>query len=234
VLLLAFDTSGLSGSVALLEGATVLAQQPLDPARRSAQTLIPGIQEMLQASGVQSGAIGLVATTIGPGSFTGLRVGVTAAKTLAYALRAELLGLTTLEVLAHQAAATLPVGTEVHAVLDAQRKELFLGRWQVAVAATSATELPIMAVLAPASIVSAENWLAEMPDRTVVTGSGLRKLVTRLPTHVAAESEGLWEPQAATLGKLAWRAYVEGRRDDLWKLAPLYLRPSAAEEKAAP
>jgi tRNA threonylcarbamoyladenosine biosynthesis protein TsaB len=228
MLILALDTSGYAGSVALLDEAKVLAEERLDPARRSAQTLAPAIARLLAGQAVAASAIGLVAATVGPGSFTGLRVGVTTAKTFAYAAGAEVIGLSTLEVLAAQVPLEwLAAGPrEIHAVLDAQRKELFLGRFQ----GVAGSEI---CRFASDHILAAEEWLQSLRAGTIVTGSGLVKLMDRLPAGVLIMEPELCEPQAATVGRLAWREYQRGRRDDLWKLAPVYLRPSYAEEKEA-
>ena len=67
---------------------------------------------------------------------------------------------------------------------------------------------------------------------TIVTGSGIDKLADRLPAGTVCVRPELREPQAATVGRLAWIEFQRGRRDDLWKLPPSYLRPSYAEEKA--
>ena len=76
------------------------------------------------------------------------------------------------------------------------------------------------------------EWLSSLQERDwslAPVFSGCRP--DKLPVEATA-TEPFWEPQAAVLGRLAWRAYEGGRRDDLWKLAPVYLRPSYAEEKA--
>jgi len=235
VLILAFDTSGFAGSVALLDGPALIREMALAAERRSAQTLSPAIASLLQESGVEPAQIKLVATTIGPGSFTGLRVGVTTAKTFAYAVGAQVLGISTLEAIAHDVSPemlnTAPPG--IHAVLDAQRRELFVGGFRVSDAAIPAADLPSLIRTQPDKIISADDWLANLPPRTVVTGTGLAKLEARLPPDVVAAPYQSREPRAAVIGRLAWRDYQSGRRDDLWKLTPVYLRPSYAEEKAA-
>jgi tRNA threonylcarbamoyladenosine biosynthesis protein TsaB len=222
VLTLAFDTSSLAGSVALLSGPDVLAERTLDPARRSAQTLVPAIALLLEQLRVPAREVGLVATTIGPGSFTGLRVGVTTAKTWAYATGGAVIGLSTLAVIAHQTLPELRLNEkEVQAVLDAQRKELYVGRFRGAECERLAAE----------AIVPADAWLASLTPGTAVTGNGLVRLLDRLPTGIVVVPQSLWEPRAATVGRLGWQEFERGRRDDLWKLAPIYLRPSYAEEK---
>jgi len=254
MLLLAYDTSGtsgFSGSVALLDDGRIVAEAALDARLRSAQSLAPAIDRVLREQGVKPGQLQLVATTIGPGSFTGLRVGVTAAKTLAYAIGAEVLGVSTLEALAMDAAeqffAASPPDTlepnsprEIHALLDAQRRELFLGRFEAAAAdvvagdsVTRASSLPSLRRLANDTIVAFDAWLASLAPGTIVTGSGLKRLESQLTGGVIAIPPERRDVRARIVGRLAWRDYLAGRRDDLWKLAPVYLRASYAEEKAA-
>jgi tRNA threonylcarbamoyladenosine biosynthesis protein TsaB len=230
VIILAFDTSGFSGSVAVLDGSRVLVEAALAAERRSAQTLAPAIADVLRSAQVEARHVRLVATTVGPGSFTGLRVGVTTAKTFAYAVRAEVMGVSTLEAIAQQALldSLAAGGTEVQAVLDAQRRELFVGSFRrgrdngVAIERLEADQL-----------MPADAWLRSLRSGMVVTGSGLQKIGTLLPVGVVAVDPVQWQPLARTVGQLAWRDYQMGRRDDLWKLSPVYLRPSYAEEKAA-
>jgi tRNA threonylcarbamoyladenosine biosynthesis protein TsaB len=227
VLILALETSSQAGSVALLDRDTVLSQRRLPADLRSAQTLAPAMAQAFAETNLQPGDVRLVAVTVGPGSFTGLRVGVTAAKSFAYAVGAEVLGIDTLEAAAQQAANVLARASSramIDAILDAQRKELFLGCF--------ALEGERLTRLDENRIVPAEQWLANLQPGTVVTGPGVNRLLDRLPPGVTSADETLREPRAVTVGRLAWEQYNHGRRDDLWKLAPQYLRASAAEEKA--
>ncbi|HWC91080.1 MAG TPA: tRNA (adenosine(37)-N6)-threonylcarbamoyltransferase complex dimerization subunit type 1 TsaB, partial [Pirellulales bacterium] len=100
---LALETSGLSGSVALLDAGRPLAELPLPVGQRSAQSLVPTIDALVRQLDWRLEQIGLVAVTSGPGSFTSLRIGVSTAKCLAYAWGAEIQGVSTLEVIARQA-----------------------------------------------------------------------------------------------------------------------------------
>ena len=232
MLILALETSSQAGSVALLDGQVaglsdnVLSQRLLPSDQRSAQSLAPAIAQVLAEAGKRPGDVGLVAVTIGPGSFTGLRVGATTAKTFAYAAGCECLGVDTLEVIAVQVPLGKQSAGELHAVLDAQRKELFLARfrWHGGI--------PVR--LEENRIVPADQWLAGLTPGTTVTGTGINRLIDRLPAGVIAAPELHRDPQAVAVGRLAWRDYQAGRRDDLWKLAPKYLRTSAAEEKVGP
>ncbi len=219
--LLAIETSGLAGSVALLESGDLVAQRQLDPKRRSATTLAPAIQELLAEAGWAPRDLQFVAVAVGPGSFTGLRVGVTAAKTLAYAVGCEVIAVGTLDAIAAQVP---PPIDRVWAVLDAQRQQVFAAEFQ----RDSAGELVPQS--GPA-IIDNDAWLASLEPGDWVTGPALGKLATRLPAGVNVVELNQWEPRAATVGQLGWRRYSAGQRDDLWRLVPRYYRRSAAEEK---
>jgi tRNA threonylcarbamoyladenosine biosynthesis protein TsaB len=230
LLILALETSHTAGSVALLNDGNLLRERTLDPARRSAQTLAPAIEALLTECQVMPREIGLVAATIGPGSFTGLRVGVTTAKTLAYAIGCDIIGLDTLDVAAAQTPASLlNAQASVQAVLDAQRRELFVATYQSR-AGQGGAEL--LSRTGETQLMAADAWLAQLSPATIVTGPGLGRLVDRLPAGVVVVPPELREPLAATVGRLAFAEHSRGRRDDLWKLAPLYIRPIAAEEQA--
>ena len=218
--ILALETSTLDASVAALEGERLLGQTPLDRARRTAQSFAPAIEHQLHSVGWRPQDVQLVAVTQGPGSFTGLRVGVTAAKTLAYAIGAEVFAVNTLTVIARQA----PAGAQyVSAVLDAQRQQLFAADFQ------RAEDRLVEA--SETRIVDVGQWLAGLSAGTTVTGPGLARLCDRLPAEVALADASCWTPQAATVGQLAHLDYQSGKRHDLWTLNPLYYRSSAAEER---
>src|SRR5688572_22548430 len=115
--LLAIETTTFTGSIALLDEDRIVAEARLPDELRSAQSLAPAIQTLLSHAGWPVNSLNLIAVAQGPGSFTGLRVGVTTAKTLAYALEAEVLGVDTLDVVAAQAQ---PITGRIHPVMDAQ------------------------------------------------------------------------------------------------------------------
>lgn len=225
---LALETSSTGGSVALLDNDRVLLESPLQPGQRIAQSLAPTVDDILRKVGWRPGDIGLIAVTQGPGSFTGLRVGVTFAKTLAYAARAEAIGVNTLEAIAAQVPAAAPdAGPEfIAAVIDAQRQQLF----EAAFRRGNNGELENTR---ESNIVDNDRWLDELPRPITVTGPGLRKLFDKLSarTGVTVVDQQYWTPRAATVGQIGFRHYRSGRRDDFWKLSPLYYRKSAAEEK---
>jgi len=164
--------------------------------------------------------IQLIAVTQGPGSFTGLRIGVTAAKTLAYAVGAEVIGVNTLKVIASQVPAERQ---DVWAVMDAQRGQLFTARFRRREGDWEA--------IVETHIMDNGLWLQSLTPDAAVTGPGLAKLRDRLPSGIAVVQESCWTPEAATVGRVGYLEFRAGKRDDLWALAPEYFRKSAAEEK---
>ena len=172
--ILALETSGQAGSVALMDGDALLAERRLPTDERNAKTLAPAIREILTGAGWTPGEVRLVAVAVGPGSFTGLRVGVTTAKTFAYAVGAEVIGVNTLEVIAAQA----PVDVcRLAVVLDAQRQQVFAAEF----ARGSAGDFNWARDTA---IVDNDEWLAKLDPGVAVSGLALEKLVARLPDNV--------------------------------------------------
>jgi tRNA threonylcarbamoyladenosine biosynthesis protein TsaB len=221
--ILAIETTDQAGSVALLEGRTAVAETRLTTQQRSAQSLAPAIRDLLEAAAWRPIEIQLVAVAIGPGSFTGLRIGVTTAKTFAYAVGCEVVAVPTLEVVAAQ----MPdVPRQLLTVLDAGRQQVFSARFRPA--ADGRVEC-----VEPTSLVDDAAWLAGLQADELISGPGLRKFAGRLPENAKLAPTEIWAPRAATVGRLALHRHEAGQRDDLWSIVPLYHRSSAAEEKLA-
>jgi tRNA threonylcarbamoyladenosine biosynthesis protein TsaB len=220
--IVALETSGRDATLAALEGdagqaALLRHEAAIVGPERTAQFLAPRLQEMLRAVDWKPGDVELVAVTVGPGSFTGLRIGVTTAKTLTYAVGAQLIGVNTLEVIAQQSPFE---GTPTWAVMDAQRQELFAARFDA--------ERNMIGEL---QFLSQSAWRKLLQPGDAVIGPGLKRLHVELPGDVRVVDQSLWKSQASTVGLLAWRDFCAGRRDDLWQLVPQDYRQSAAEEK---
>jgi len=223
--ILAIESSGRHASVATLwgdnGGTRLIEQAQLSGDQRTAQVLAPTIQELLAAADWLPKSVELVAVTVGPGSFTGLRIGVTTAKSFAYAIGAEVIGTNTLESLAQQAT---PAESPLWTIIDAQRQELFAAKF------IANTNLDVDAS-PEVRIIPQETWLAGLRPGDRVIGPALKRLTSRLPVGLEVVPPELWEPTATSVGQLAWKKYLAGHRDDVWTLSPNYYRPSAAEEK---
>lgn len=218
---LALETTERVGSVAAMQDSNLLSELKLDPNKRSAQSLALGLAALLEEVGWRSTDLDLVATCVGPGSFTGLRVGVTAAKTLAYCAGADILGLDTLAVIA----AAAPAGVDLLSVaVDAQRSQVVAGTFQRGPDGW-------FAPLAPSKLLDVDAWLAGLAPGTCLSGLILRKVADRVGARLTTLDPSHWSPSAAAVARLAVRRYAAGQRDDVWTLVPRYSRPSAAEEK---
>lgn len=226
--ILALETSGNAGSVALLEAtegpARLISEATVPAGQRTAKSLAPITKDLLKQAAWPASSIELIAVPVGPGSFTGLRIGVTMAKTFAYAIGAQVLGVNTLEVIAAQVP---PTNVPLWTVMDAQRQELFTAKF------AALDDGQPLKFVGETKIMTQSALFAALNSGDRVSGPGLQRLPTPLPADVTRIDETYWQPLASTVGQLAWRQYQGGRRDDLWKLVPIYYRQSAAEEKAS-
>jgi tRNA threonylcarbamoyladenosine biosynthesis protein TsaB len=158
VLVLAIESAADAAGVALADDLGTLVQATLGRGRRHAETIAPSIKSCCAAAGVKLAQVEAVVVDIGPGLFTGLRVGVGTAKALAYALGAPLVAVSSLEVLATAASASTPteksqifktgqtsqivhIGQTVIAVLDARRGEVVSAEFGVAATADASWSL---------------------------------------------------------------------------------------------
>jgi tRNA threonylcarbamoyladenosine biosynthesis protein TsaB len=211
VLLLAFDTATPAVTVALSDGRQVLAERTTVDARRQGELLAPHIAAVLSAAGVRPADLTLVAVGVGPGPFTGLRVGVVTARVLADALGIEAVGVGTLDVLAAEAAGTGAVQDSFLVATDARRREVHWAAYDVV--DDRAVRVAGPAVSAPGDV--------PVDGRSVV-GRG-----ADLYAEVLGARVGPVDPSAVVLASYAAGERAAGR--ELLPAVPLYLRrPDAA------
>lgn len=220
MLTLAIETSGAAGSLALWAGDTLLGSRPLPMGSRHGQLLIPEIQGLLHDSGRTPRDCELIAVSVGPGSLTGLRVGVTCAKTWAYATGCRLVAVETHLAIAGNAPASVD---RVQVVSEAQRGDLFVSRFVRD--SSGAWEMPL-----PLASVKIADWLAGLSDDDTVAGPGLERILTDLTGRTRALERAAWVPTAVEIGRLGLARARAGVFSDPWTLEPLYLRRSSAEE----
>jgi tRNA threonylcarbamoyladenosine biosynthesis protein TsaB len=223
-LILGIDTSGTAGSVALCRDQTLLAQVALEQSgRRHAQTLVAQIAALLKEQSLSPRNLDAVAATRGPGSFTGLRVGVVCAKTLAYALGVPLILVDTFDAIAAQCP---PEWNAVWIVDDAQRQELYAGRY---VRGNDSR----WSLVASRTIHPGRGWLATLSPDDIVIGPGVVKLPSDISSPRIVRTADATIPRAETVCRLARRRLEAGETDDVWTASPFYIRVSGAEENAA-
>lgn len=215
MMLLAIDTSTLLSGVCLWRDGRVLCERRRVVTTHS-EHLLTMIDECFVDAGVAPPAIDAVACGAGPGSFTGLRIGLATAKGLCFALQKPLVMISSLAALAARA----PDG-RVCAALDAFKGEVYAAVFTVAagVPAREGDE----AVLAPASLV--EKLAAAPVD--VVVGSGVAKYPALAGCARLLDEEA--GPRPSDVARLAAARAARGDYDDLAAAAPVYIRPSEAE-----
>lgn len=215
VRLLILETSQHVGMIALALDGAIVGERTLDEARRHARDLVPAIRELLQAQGWRARDLDGVLVSRGPGSYTGLRVGIISAKTLAYATGCALLAIDTFAAIALQAPAD---AQNVDVIADAQQGNVYVQRFGTHPE--------------PLAIVPLDMWReSALAWRVSVMGPGLEIFADRLPPALSILPRDTWLPLPASLLRVGLMRMSAGERDDPFAVEPLYLRASSAEQK---
>jgi tRNA threonylcarbamoyladenosine biosynthesis protein TsaB len=246
VLVLSLDTSSLRTSCALADAGAggdlrVLAEALYAPPARAGDVLPEALERVCAQAGSSLDAVEGVAVGLGPGSFTGLRVGIAAAKGLAYARRWPLAGASSLHALALGAAHLAHEGQPVIATTEARKGELYAAVWLRAPAsgAPGATAGAAMLIRAqPAAVYRAERFAALLREQRapLVLGPGAAACAGELAAlgiDLAALSpkEAPASPPAWAVAALCAQALSSAPFDAaaLFAIGPDYLKPSEAE-----
>ncbi|MBB3204435.1 tRNA threonylcarbamoyl adenosine modification protein YeaZ [Rhodopirellula rubra] len=247
---LAIEVIGRDGSIALMRGDRLIAARPLDSAARAASSLALEISNLVEEffPGRAFETLGGISVAVGPGSFTGLRIAVTTAKTLSYALQIPVVAVNSLAAIAelacpNQATPEQPSPTRgsVLVGLSAYRGQVYRGLF-------SNDRVPEI------DLISADQWAAEL-QRSVgedaIEGSGCdeaphlsdEKKMFLMGDRVVFDRVGIslspkqWfgddEIRAVGVGRIGAAMLQRGETTPAMDLVPDYLRPSAAEEKAS-
>jgi tRNA threonylcarbamoyladenosine biosynthesis protein TsaB len=225
--ILAFDTClGACSAAAARDATTPDARFALRHARMAtghAEALMPMIDAVLAEAGLAAGEIDRIAVTNGPGTFTGTRIGVAAARALALATRAELCAISSLAALAETARRELPAGSappsEILAVVDARRGEVY-----AALFGSTSADIHV----APCVLPIAEAVRLPRTTGALVAGTGAEAvLAAGLVAHGTGLVQAGLEPSAAALIDLAILSTPEAH-----PVRPLYLRAPDAKPQA--
>ena len=219
-LVLGIETATALGGVAVVSGdGRLLGEITLLGRESHSERIIPAAGELLEALGARQEDLGAVAVSSGPGSFTGLRTGLAAAKGLAFARGVPLFGVPTLEALAANAP---PASGTVCAVLGARRGECFRALFDVGDAG------PVRRT--PDELVPEAAFAASLPAGCLVIGEappGARARRTTPPLRFAPPQ--LNHPRAAAIALAGCAALRSGRPTELSTLLPGYLRTAVAD-----
>lgn len=224
--ILAFETSAKAASTALLEDGRLIAESFQNNGLTHSRTLMKMAEDLLQNCGLSPSDIDAVAAAAGPGSFTGVRIGVSAAKGFAWGREIPCRGVSTLEAMAWAAA---PCEELIVPAMDARREQVYC-------AAFYRTVEGVRRVLEDAAVSIAElgERSQAVPGGKILVGDGaelcyntLRDRLSGL--HLAAEHLRFQRTSGVALG--AWDAFQRGEPADPAVLAPNYLRLSQAERE---
>lgn len=235
--ILGLDTSTATGGAALIDGERLIAEYTLSLQRTThSERLLPAVQQVLHAAQRSDGVrpVDGIAVALGPGSFTGLRIGVVTAKTLAYSWDVPVVGVSTLQALAYQAGGGASV---VCALMDARNGNVYGAAYEAKGGA------PVE--LVPPGLRDAAEWLPALRDAldeaeagdVLFTGDGvglywddIRGSFGEQAGRVGVGFDQLRSGAVAALGR---ERLLAGDGDDPMQLVPLYLRKSEAERKWA-
>ncbi len=223
MLILGIETSTQQVGCAIGGHEGVLASTHSSRSKRHAETLIPSIEFLCRSARVELSEMGAVAVDLGPGLFTGLRVGVATAKAIASALRVPMIGITSLDLLAFPTRFSPRL---IAAVIDARRGELFSALYRQVPGGVQRVSEPTVGT--PDDLVS--DLLATGED-VLLVGDGAVRYADRFHELLRVEivDRGLAHPSARSLVQLA---HAQALREDWvrpWELAPIYLRKPDAE-----
>ncbi|MCR5558828.1 MAG: tRNA (adenosine(37)-N6)-threonylcarbamoyltransferase complex dimerization subunit type 1 TsaB [Schwartzia sp.] len=222
MVILAIETATIVSSVAVAEEGKLLAEVTAAAKLTHSETLQPHIKQAMEMARVKREDIGAIAVSLGPGSFTGLRIGLAAAKGLAYAWGVPIVGVPTLEAMAEN----FPVpGAVVVPLIDAQKGNAYM-------ACYSRDEEGLKEVQ-PIEIIPLDEVVKRcgaMEKPVIICGDMTKKLADKeLPKNVRTAPFTHMLPRSATVAALGLERLAKGEQDNVMNLEPFYIRRSEAE-----
>jgi tRNA threonylcarbamoyladenosine biosynthesis protein TsaB len=222
---LALETSGRVGSIAITEDGRLIAEDIFSHGLKHAAEMVPKIDTLLKAAGWQPPDLREIHVSIGPGSFTGLRIGITLAKTLAFATGAKLVAVPSVLILANNAP---PEARDVVIVLDAKRDQIFTARLHRDDASADWT------IAEAAHLDSLPDMLARGPRPVYLIGEGIpfhEKFIPKNDASIIITPTESWRGRASVVAEIGARMAQAAEYIQPQALLPLYIRKPEAEEK---
>lgn len=223
---LALDSSSIVATVALIDEERVIGEIIINHKKNHSEKLMPIIQQLLDGVEEKIEDVDAFGVCIGPGSFTGIRIGMSTAKALAQAGSKPLIGISTLEGLAFQ----LPYSRGVICpILDAQRNQIYTGLYK--------WEGDQLFSIEEDQAIGAEEWIEKIKDRTEdihLVGDGIVKFSSlfqeKLGEKVSIAPSIVRMPRASSIASLALQRVQKGESTDYKDVVPHYIRKSQAEQ----
>ena len=223
--ILSIDCATLSGGAAILSHQGILAEQIVRTPTSHSVRILETVKNLLNATEIELKDLTAIAVASGPGSFTGVRVGISVAKSLAYASNLPLIGVSTLEALAHR---YYREDYLICPMIDARRSEVYAAGYEFK---DDYAEEIIQPTVAPV-----EKILDQIQSKTIFLGDGSIKyqadIIARLGTLATFPPIDKILPTPSAIAFLGWRKYKSGESGNPIELKPLYLRDADAKPPA--
>lgn len=224
--ILGVDTSTSCGSLGIIDDNRVVAEYALLRDETHSTRLLPAIQTLLKETRFGLDEIDGIAVSLGPGSFTGLRVGLSAVKGLALAAERPVVGVPTLDALASNLPFTPYV---ICPIVDARKGEVYFALYKDGVSGR-------VEQLTPYEVLTPPQLLEKIPlQETIFVGDGVETYRELIEERLGAKA--LFAPphlrflRGSTVAEIGLQRFKRGEKDDISSLVPIYVRPSDAEIK---
>lgn len=224
--ILGIDTSTMMGAVGIVDGDSLIAELRTNIELTHSERLMLHIDSLLKSAHLTLADIDGFSVTLGPGSFTGLRIGIAAVKAMAYATGKPIAGVQTLDVLADN----LPYAKyQVCPILDARKKQVYAAIYK----STDTKRMTLM----PGSVMTPEELAEKIEEPTIFLGEGAyvyREFFEgRLCCQAVFAPKSAGYPSGAAVAFRGLKDIQSGRVADPMSLVPSYIRKSDAEEKVS-
>ena len=223
MLILALESSALTASVAICDGERLLGEYTVNNGNTHSETLLPMAEALLRDLRISISEIDLFAVSVGPGSFTGIRIGVSTLKGLAFGTKKPCIGVSTLEAMAYNL--YIPNGL-ICPVMNARRKQVYTALFR-----ESNGKMERLMDDSAISVEELDQILATYHEPVYLVGDGYDLAVENLTHTLGSTPERLRYQSAASIAKAAYIAYSEGSYVSDNDIKPIYLRPCQAERE---
>ena len=228
--ILALDTATMVSSVALADEKKIMAELTLQTKLTHSETLMPHVQQIMEMADVKREYLEAIAVSIGPGSFTGLRIGLAAAKTLAYAFNIPLIGVSTMEALAWH----YPVpNVNIVPLIDAQKGNVYSAVYRWSNEKEAMEEIEEVAVYGFDEIIEKlgnSNETCILLGDMAVKKALPKKAKGELPANVMVAPIHTIMPRAATVAVAGLKKLANNEIGSVMDMEPIYIRRSEAED----
>ncbi len=221
MIVLAVHSSSPRLAVALADSGRVLREEVLPPAKKHLENLAPLIKELTYRVAIGFQEIDGFGVAIGPGSFSGIRVGLATVKGMALASKKPVVGVGSLEIIAMQG---LNEGESAASVIDARRNEIYAALWKKENDRILLIDGPVLG-----STEILKSWADRIGNKLVLCGESVVEQTAE--SNPELFSARVLTPSAAVCARIAWQRLSVGDADHIHTLTPRYIRKSDAQEK---